>query len=296
MMAESMLDVQREYGADFNEEMRKRVKESDPLGFELRENIAKQISEEFRNGGNLSREQLRQAEQDARRSQAARGNLYGNAASANELLNTQAMRDKVRQQRLANASSYVFGSPINAQYGNINAAQAGAAPFRTVQFDRGMSLDPNAGARGTDFAARTYDTKSRNWQTQAQIASQRQNPWMQALGVGSQFMSAANPLMGRILSSRKVKKKIRPYEDAYQDLKDLELVRYDYKKGYGPQNEIGLIAEDVPDDLRTKTSDGMNAIDPYKVMIMLTGAVQTLQEEVESLANRRLPRSKSSNL
>jgi hypothetical protein len=79
------------------------------------------------------------------------------------------------QQDMANLSSFMSGQTPTAQFQQLSGAQQGAAPF--VPGTPGQTLNPNAGQQGAQFAQGV-------WNTQANIASQQANPWLQGLGLG----------------------------------------------------------------------------------------------------------------
>ena len=84
----------------------------------------------------------------------------------------------MRQQRLANAASFLSGTTPVAQFGQISGAQQGAAAFNPMGVQSGLTLNPNAGAQGQQFAMNTYNQRM-NW------AAQQQPIGMQLLGMGA---------------------------------------------------------------------------------------------------------------
>ena len=202
LTAQSILDIQRKYGGEFNKEALKRLEESDPEGFKARQDLAKQVREDLLLGSSLSPQAQRDVEEYVRGAQAARGNILGNAATAQETMAKFEVGEKLKQQRLANASGYVLGTPLTAQYQNISGAQNQAAPFQPTAYQPGMGLNPNAGAQGASFAQGIYGQQSANWNAlnnyNANIYANTSNPWMQALGVvGGIGGSAAGAYFGR---------------------------------------------------------------------------------------------------
>lgn len=83
-------------------------------------------------------------------------------------------RNLIKQQHVANRNGFVFGQPLNAQFGNLSGAQNGAAPFLPMTA-HGAGLNPNAGALGGQFASNVYGTQMQGYGTQA-------SPW--AVGAG----------------------------------------------------------------------------------------------------------------
>lgn len=245
-LAKTMLDIQRKYGKEFNEEQIKRIQESDPTGYALRQSLASQLQADtgkeitipttegtqalrsgleqsvlgqLQKGEGLTDEEIRQSEQSIRAGQTARGNVFGTAPTAQEVLGkyqlgrqrlqerqtaalqllssgqtTEAAaqsdweaKQRLTQQRLANTSAYVLGTPITAQYQNIRGAQAGAAPF-TPAVAQGTNINPNAGQNAANFALQSYGTQASIYNTQLNNSV---NPWMVGLGFAQAAASAA---------------------------------------------------------------------------------------------------------
>jgi hypothetical protein len=85
---------------------------------------------------------------------------------------------RMRQQRLANAASFLSGTTPVAQFGQISGAQQGAAAFNPMGVQSGLTLNPNAGAQGQQFAMNTYNQ-------QMNYAAQQQPIGMQLLGLAT---------------------------------------------------------------------------------------------------------------
>ncbi len=71
-----------------------------------------------------------------------------------------------RQQDVGNIQSYLGLQPIAAQGAAMSGLQQGASPFTMPQMQRGMGLDPNAGAAGTGFASNVFGTQANIYGTQ----------------------------------------------------------------------------------------------------------------------------------
>ena len=78
-----------------------------------------------------------------------------------------------RQQDVGNIQSYLGLQPIAAQGAAMSGLQQGASPFTMPQMQRGMGLDPNAGAAGTGFASNIFGTQANIYNTQM---SNQSNP------------------------------------------------------------------------------------------------------------------------
>lgn len=172
------LDLQQRYGSQMNLEHLMRIKEADPVGWELRQQLARTSLEELSQGRELGSAAGGQVEQSVRGAQTARGNVYGAANIGQEALAKFDMGQRLLTQRMANAQAYALGTPITAQYGSIAGAQQGAAAFTPMQATPGMALDPNAAARGQQGLMQGYSTYVSGLQN-------RSNPWMEGLGIAA---------------------------------------------------------------------------------------------------------------
>lgn len=170
------LDIQQRYGEQMNLEQLKRIKEADPVGYELRQKLAETTLEELSAGRELGEGAARQVEQSVRGAQAARGNVYGAANIGQEALAKFDAGQRLLTQRMSQAQAYALGTPITAQYGAISGAQQGAANFAPMQLQQGIAQNPNAGAQAAQFASSNYSTYVQGLQNQS-------NPWMEGLGM-----------------------------------------------------------------------------------------------------------------
>ena len=170
------LDIQQRYGEQMNLEQLKRIKEADPVGYELRQKLAQTTLEELSAGRELGEDASRQVEQSVRGAQSARGNVYGSANIGQEALAKFDAGQRLLTQRMSQAQAYALGTPITAQYGAISGAQQGAANFAPMQLQQGIAQNPNAGAQAAQFASSNYSTYVQGLQNQT-------NPWMEGLGM-----------------------------------------------------------------------------------------------------------------
>ena len=177
-MAKTMLDVQQKYGKGFVKQRLEELKAADPTGYEVREMLGESAKADLARGTELSPEMARQVTQQERAAQSARGNIYGSAPAAAEAMTLGDAGFRMRQQRLANAASFLSGSTPVAQFGQISGAQAGASPFNPMGIQSGISVNPNAGAQGQQFAMNTYNQKMN-------FAAQQQPIGAQLLGMAT---------------------------------------------------------------------------------------------------------------
>ncbi len=175
-LAAMSLDIQQRYGSDMNLEQLQRIKEADPVGWEVRQKLAQTTLEELSSGRELGEAASRQAEQSVRGAQSARGNVYGAANIGQEALAKFDMGQRLLTQRMSQAQAYALGTPITAQYGAIGGAQQGAANFAPMQMNPGLGINPNAGAQSAQHAMQGYSTYVQGMANQS-------NPWMEGLGM-----------------------------------------------------------------------------------------------------------------
>ena len=190
-MAKTMLEVQQKYGKDFVKQRIEELKAADPTGYEVREMLGESAKADLERGTELSPDMARQVTQQERAAQAARGNIYGSAPAAAEAMTLGDAGFRMRQQRLANAASFLSGTTPVAQFGQISGAQGGASPFNPMGIQSGISVNPNAGAQGQQWAMNAYNT-------QMNYAAQQQPIGAQLLGMATGVASGkiADKLLG----------------------------------------------------------------------------------------------------
>lgn len=181
--AQTAIDLQNEFGSQFIAQGREQLRQSDPIGFALREAIGKRVSSEYNMGGAVSDADRRQVSQAVFANQARSGNAFGVAAGVDEVMAQGDYRRALEQQRLSNAGNFLAGTAPQAEFGQLRNAQAQAAPLAVGTFTAPM-LNPNAGAQGQQFASQIYGTQMQGYAAQLQAEASRPNPWMQGLGIG----------------------------------------------------------------------------------------------------------------
>lgn len=189
--AKSILDIQGKYGDQFVDQSLDQLRRADPTGFAIRDELGSQIQAQLASGGELTASEQRNVSQNVRSAQAARGNILGVGAATQEVLASDAARRNRQQQNFANASAFLSGATPQQQFGQVGAAQVGAAPFAPVQFNPGSQLNGNAGIAGQNFASNIFNTQAQLFQAQLN----QPNPFMQAAGIVGGLGSAA--LIGR---------------------------------------------------------------------------------------------------
>ena len=88
-------------------------------------------------------------------------------------------------------------------------------------------------------------------------------------------------------SSETVKENIRDYKKGLDELSKLEVKLYDYIEQLGGQkDQVGLIAEQVPEELTGQSPDGVKAVNLYGVMGLMVNAIKELNEKFVQLEER----------
>jgi hypothetical protein len=192
-IAKMSLDIQQRYGKDMNLEQLQRIKEADPVGWEVRQKLAQTTLEELSAGRELGAAAGKQVEASVRGAQSARGNIYGAANIGQEALAKFDAGQRLLTQRMSQAQAYALGTPITAQYGAISGAQQGAANFAPMQLQQGIGQNANAAQQSAQFA-------SSNYSTYVQGMANQSNPWMEGLGMVAGMAGSAlgGPLGGML--------------------------------------------------------------------------------------------------
>ena len=169
-MAQAMLSVQEKYGADFVKQRLKELELADPQFRKVRDALGEAALEDVESGYKLAPGMREEVQQATRAAQYARGNVFGAAPAAEEAFEVGNAAFRLRQQRLANAASYLSGATPVAQFGQIAGAQQGAAGFNPMGVRSGIGLDPNAGARSLGLASNVYNNQFQDYMQQSSMA------------------------------------------------------------------------------------------------------------------------------
>lgn len=173
-MAETMLEIQRDFGPAFLDEAMKQWEKADPEGAAARRQLAGLVMEDAANAGRLSDPERREVQQAVRGGQLARGNFLGDASTFEEAMMTGEAAWRRRQQAISNLSGFLAGPTPQQGMAQLPGATGGAAPVMPLTgpgvIDRGAA----AGGASTIYGG------------QAALANARlnqPNPWMQGLGM-----------------------------------------------------------------------------------------------------------------
>ena len=162
-MVKSALNLQQKYGTDFVMQRLKELELSDPQFRKVRDALGKAALEDVELGYKLAPGMRDEVQQATRAAQMARGNYSGAAPAAEEAFEVGNAAFRLRQQRLANAASYLSGTTPVAQFGQIAGAQQGASPFQPMGIRSGIGLDPNAGTRSLGLAQGVYNNQFQDY-------------------------------------------------------------------------------------------------------------------------------------
>src|ERR1041385_4560227 len=173
--------LQQTYGPKQYAQQLLALKQLDPIGYALRNELGTAVRSDLASGYSLGNDLDQQLTSQIRGAEAARGNTLGNSAvSAEGLFKGQAAIN-LRTQRIAEAGSFL-SSPTPEQ--QITAIQP-VSPDRSFSY-----VNPAAGYQGQQFALNNYS----NLMGQYSAAGQT-NPWASALG-GAASGAAAGSAFG----------------------------------------------------------------------------------------------------
>jgi hypothetical protein len=161
---------------------------ADPKRFEASERYGDNVNSDLQRGSRISESESRSAEQDVRAAQASRGNLYGNAPTASEVLAKYNVGQQLRQQRLANAQSYLGLAPIAAQIPSaVPASQSFQPsipqPMANSPFMGGQQYLTGQGINAQNYGSQLGYLSSTYGSYTNAMASTYQNPL--AAGIGA---------------------------------------------------------------------------------------------------------------
>tara|TARA_R110002072_G_scaffold267595_2_gene426547 strand:- start:2344 stop:3234 length:891 start_codon:yes stop_codon:yes gene_type:complete len=194
-MAQAMLSVQEKYGADFVKQRMKELELADPKFREVRDALGGAALEDVESGYKLAPGMRDEVQQATRAAQYARGNVFGAAPAAEEAFEVGNAAFRLRQQRLANAASYLSGATPVAQFGQIAGAQQGAAGFNPMGIRGGIGQNPNAGAQSLGLASNVYNNQFQNYMQQSSMAGDMLGA-VAGLGMGAMTGGASSLLGG----------------------------------------------------------------------------------------------------
>lgn len=172
-------------------------------------------------------------------------------------------------QAKLNANQMLLGNPVQANFsplqGNYNPPAGQKGPGMGAQLIGG-GLGALGGFAGTEAGAGALAGLFGGG----------------AAAGGAGGAAAALPLVAA--SSQEIKENIREYEKGLETIRDLEVKQYDYNIPVeGRSNDrVGLIAEDVPEEIQAMIGD-IKAVDVYALVGLLVNCVKQLDIKVKEL-------------
>lgn len=226
-MAQTLLDIQKNYGADFVKQRLADLEQSDPKGFAARKELFARImadaeknpgrpmaqelqdtiTQTLQRGGKLDARQTQQVQEKVRGKQVANGIILGNAPAGAEAGAMVEASDAMLAQRQQQGMDFLTSgvSPEDVAYRNIQQSLSNLGAFvnnqtPTAQF--GQLSGAQAGAApftstGTPNAALNPNASAQgisNAFTQYQNNQSQANPWLAAMSTGVNTFSALNNL------------------------------------------------------------------------------------------------------
>lgn len=199
-------------------------------------------------------------------------------------------------QNQSNAANWLQGNPLpttGLDPGSLVSMYAQNQGNIANAYNQGLST---AGGLQGGSVQNAFGQLQQNQQRAAGIASNNANSANQYAGaemgmagqLGGAAIGGASSMMA--FSSEKVKENIKDFEGGYDLIKNLKVKTYDYKKGYGKKDCIGLIAEETPEPMRVIPEDGgIEMVDVYSTLGAAISAIQTLQKKIEVLEGNLVP-------
>jgi len=137
------------------------------------------------------------------------------------------------------------------------------------------------GQQGNQLQALSQFLPLLTGQTFSPMIQQQQGILGPLISAGGQIGAAA------AMSSKHVKENIKDYQKGLEALKDLTVKQYDYIEDVGGEKDkVGLIAEDVPEELTAK-KDGILHVDLYGVMGLMINSIKMLDKRLEKLEEKK---------
>lgn len=191
-IARAQLDLSKKYGEETLAQRLKELEMADPEGTKIRREMGRQIGDDLALGTTLDAATKDQVVEAERIGQSARGNIMGSSSAAAEGMAVGDAGFRLKQQRLANAASFLNGSTPVAQFGAIAGAQQGAVGFNPAGMTAGTNINANAGQQGFQGSMAT-------WQANFQKAQYEfeNSPWTQMFDTfNGMLVSAAGSASG----------------------------------------------------------------------------------------------------
>lgn len=172
--------LQRQFGPQQYAQQITALQQLDPQYFNIRKNLGNNVNYQLAQGSQLDPGMANQLQQTVRGSQAARGNIYGDAPAIAEAYTLGDRGQQLYQQRLSNAAGFIGQPTIATQVGQVAPVSANTTP---------AYIDPNAGFQGVNATNAAYGA-------QAQIAAAQSNQGNSGGGWGSTIGGVVGGIAG----------------------------------------------------------------------------------------------------
>ena len=233
-MAQAMLDIQKNYGADYIKQRLANLQQSDPTGYAARkqmfdriladanknpdrplaDDLQQQMAEALAQGGNLTtgpNSQIEQIQQDVRGKQLANGIFLGNAPASQEASAVFQAGDAMKQQRQSQAAGFLNSgvTPEDVEYrriqqglSNLGTFVGGQSPiseFSSLSGAQGGAapFDPGqvfAPKLNPNAGYQGMQNASQLYSGQVNWANSQVNPWVAGLSTGINALGAAKSM------------------------------------------------------------------------------------------------------
>jgi hypothetical protein len=202
-LSQQQLDNQKQFALPLAQTSLDVLRAVDPTGLAAREQLGKTVLSGLdpANFGKLSANEQRQAEQDVRAGQVARGGGTGISDSIEEAISKYNLGNARQQQQLSNVGSFLAGTPPQASFGALN--QSGQiAPTQTQNVGGfSASLFPSTNA--------LIGNQASNYGTYANFANGMNN---YNLGVANYTANnTTNPFLTGVTAAATVAGKVLPF-------------------------------------------------------------------------------------
>lgn len=256
-MSQINLQNQQQYGPQLIQAALDNLKMADPTGLAVRNEMGKKAlaglgDDQF---GKLSDSERRQAEQDIRAGQVARGGGTALSDTLDEAIQKYNLGVNTQQRQLSNAGSFLNGSTPQAQFGSLNqagqTAQTGTqnvGGFSSGLFPSTNSLIQNQASNYGTYAGFANGMNNYNLGVANYNQQYSSNPFLTGIGVAS---GVAGNVMGGMMGGCWVAEELYGKDDskthrvrAYvkkhlEDVSKLgEFCREYLKKGIGWAKEV----------------------------------------------------------
>jgi hypothetical protein len=233
-MAQTLLDIQRNYGSAYIQQRLADLQQSDPVGYAARkqlfdrilsdskvnpdrplaESLQRDVNSMLETAGYLDKQALEQVQNQVRGRQVARGIYLGSAPAAEESSSVVEASDNLRRQEQSKAEQYLASgvSPEDVTYRRIQQSLANLGAFANAESPENQfgSL-AGAGRGAAPFSAAGFQQPAEInpnaavegmnfantiYADQSRFDASQANPWLTGLDMGINALTAYGNLGG----------------------------------------------------------------------------------------------------